>query len=942
VARRSLRLALALASIAGPSTAAEAAPESCAILREPLEPSASSTAIFRAESRLARCLAAARAAGARSVEAEALAYRAELRALAGDWRGSLAAAQLGIVVARTAGSAHAEGRSHNAAGDALLNLWRFEEGLEQYEGALLSWEAADDLRAQATTLKNLGIAHALLGRRDLALVRLEAAMERYPAWEEGELGVSLLGNLGTIYYRLGAPRSAARAYQRALGLARTRGRSDEIADLLGRIGYLDLWLGRPELARERFREALAAAAEAGPTAELPLLLGASAAHDAAGDWREAERALERLLAHYEPQRHAVGLCLALTSLAALHEQRDPERAHSEYRRAEAHAERAGPACRWPALAGIGRLAARAGERDAAIEALSGALAAVEARWRRLVSESERRTLTERSEPSVRQLASLLVERARDRDDPVDLERAFGALERARGALVTRAIAEAGLELPTDLPVEQAKALRALVREIRALGRGLESSAAGEADLAPRAELLARREAELDEHLRNLRRAPVGGDRARWVGAGEAKRLLPPGAALVCFLLGEDRSLAFVLTASDLRVVDLPARRARVSEAVESFADLLRDERHGGWRAVGHRLYRDLIEPWEGALGSGVETLLVVPDRELRALSFAALPRDRAGRSLLADRFAVALVPSATALAELTAAASSRAGEVWIFADPWPTGADAPPSGRLRALYEEDGHRLGTIPSGRVEAKRIQSLAGSAGRLFQGRDASEARLKSPSARPRVALAAVHFATHAVLTPADPSRSALLLGADPTAGEDGFLQAREIEALRLPAELVVLAACRSARGQPAGGEAVESLAEAFFRAGARTVVGTLWDVDDDAAMRLMTLFYGHLAAGAGKAEALRRAQLELRARAAAPGEWAGFVLLGEPVGRVPLAGRLGGLPVALWSAALGALLVLALPGALVRLRRRRRLELGSPRAGAVRRGPSTRRT
>jgi hypothetical protein len=52
-----------------------------------------------------------------------------------------------------------------------------------------------------------------------------------------------------------------------------------------------------------------------------------------------------------------------------------------------------------------------------------------------------------------------------------------------------------------------------------------------------------------------------------------------------------------------------------------------------------------------------------------------------------------------------------------------------------------------------------------------------------------------------------------------------------------------------------------------------------------MRLMSAFYGHLHDGHGKADALRRAKLDMLARGAAPRDWAGFVLLGEPAGTVP---------------------------------------------------------
>ena len=65
-----------------------------------------------------------------------------------------------------------------------------------------------------------------------------------------------------------------------------------------------------------------------------------------------------------------------------------------------------------------------------------------------------------------------------------------------------------------------------------------------------------------------------------------------------------------------------------------------------------------------------------------------------------------------------------------------------------------------------------------------------------------------------------------------------------------------------------------------AGAESVVTSLWKVDDDATRDLMTRFYGSLREGTGRAEALRRAALEVRKTRAHPYYWAPFVAIGHP--------------------------------------------------------------
>ena len=135
---------------------------------------------------------------------------------------------------------------------------------------------------------------------------------------------------------------------------------------------------------------------------------------------------------------------------------------------------------------------------------------------------------------------------------------------------------------------------------------------------------------------------------------------------------------------------------------------------------------------------------------------------------------------------------------------------------------------------------------------------------------------------IADPLYPERSALVLGADPKAGEDGLLQVREIKKLRLNAELTTLSACDSGVGKLQGEEGVSDLAEAFLVAGAKTVVASLWSADDSFARALMERFYQRLALGEETSSALRGAKLDLLTKygeQVSPFYWAGFVAIGD---------------------------------------------------------------
>jgi CHAT domain-containing protein len=129
------------------------------------------------------------------------------------------------------------------------------------------------------------------------------------------------------------------------------------------------------------------------------------------------------------------------------------------------------------------------------------------------------------------------------------------------------------------------------------------------------------------------------------------------------------------------------------------------------------------------------------------------------------------------------------------------------------------------------------------------------------------------------------------------DDGVLTALEVAELDLGrAELVVLSACETGLGETAGGEGVLGLQRAFQVAGARSVVASLWKVDDEATRKLMERFYEEMwQKGRPRLEALRQAQLTVlregyargmvrrdkadKADRVPPFYWAAFVLSGD---------------------------------------------------------------
>jgi CHAT domain-containing protein/tetratricopeptide (TPR) repeat protein len=352
--------------------------------------------------------------------------------------------------------------------------------------------------------------------------------------------------------------------------------------------------------------------------------------------------------------------------------------------------------------------------------------------------------------------------------------------------------------------------------------------------------------------------------------------LAPGEAFVAYTPG----WAFVVTSGGLRTVTLPPLEG-LEARIDFFVRLLASEDSARAVVAGRLLSTALVQPVQAGLPDAISRLIVSATGALAGLPFAALPDPGVpvAKPLLA-RYEISYAASASVVNALrrTAVASRSLGLLAIANAPAPVSR-----AQLATASMSGAGSLGALPYAQGEAERASNRAPGGSRMLTGPLATEYEIK------RLALSefsVLHFATHAVLDPIAPMRSAILLGSGH--GEDGLLQAREIFELPLSADLVVLSACRTAAGRVSSAEGMQSLARAFMYAGARSVLGTLRDVDDRATARLMDRFYESAARGATAAEALREAQLTIAGTdpyATAP-QWAGFILAGDATVRIAM--------------------------------------------------------
>ncbi|HEX3526936.1 MAG TPA: CHAT domain-containing protein [Thermoanaerobaculia bacterium] len=396
---------------------------------------------------------------------------------------------------------------------------------------------------------------------------------------------------------------------------------------------------------------------------------------------------------------------------------------------------------------------------------------------------------------------------------------------------------------------------------------------------------------------------------------QVREALDPGTVMLSYSTGKEQTHLFIVTPGrELHVETIKIGRQALEKDVDRFRQLIEQTQAGrglgaqGLEWFSRRLYNLLVEPAEPWIAAG-KRIVLVPDGPLHLLPFSALTR-KDGRHLVEWK-PLSTVLSGTVFAELkkqrrdardAATAAEPSSWQWVaFGDPWfpPRLAQGRPEdigeARLRSVSTRGQLQWKRLPQSRREVEEIAALfPADRRRTYLGREASEERAKAIGKDARI----VHFATHAYVDDRSPFDSGLVLSIPEKLAEgrdNGLLQVWEIfESVRLDADLVVLSACETGIGEIRGGEGIIGLTRAFQYAGARSVLASLWRVEDEATAELMERFYRHLRSGEAKDEALRSAQLELirsplrvpdgrggwtQRNAAAPYFWAALQLVGD---------------------------------------------------------------
>lgn len=347
-------------------------------------------------------------------------------------------------------------------------------------------------------------------------------------------------------------------------------------------------------------------------------------------------------------------------------------------------------------------------------------------------------------------------------------------------------------------------------------------------------------------------------------------LLASHEVFVEYILDDRTSYALEVSRAGMQVHQLPGDE-QMTQLTASFLRKIK----GGTdeRPEARALYSAVIAPIAARRWN---SLIIVPDGSLHLIPFAALLDG--SDAYLVQRANIYIAPSAKVWAKLRREPEIHAAKPFLGIAFSEAGTDSADVAKKRGIADIRSSDIKPLQFSGEEVNQANLALGGNGVILQGLNASEAALK---AEPLSEFSIVHIAAHGVGDEIEPDRAAIVLHPGNSI-EDGLWQAREIRRTRLNADAVVLSACETGTGRLQGEEGIMNLARAFLTAGAKSVVASLWDVDDRSTATLMEDFYEHLAKGESIAMALRSSQLEFiktYREKASPYLWAGFEVIGD---------------------------------------------------------------
>ncbi|HIK09328.1 MAG TPA: CHAT domain-containing protein [Oscillatoriaceae cyanobacterium M33_DOE_052] len=805
-----------------------------------------------------------------------------------------------------------------AAATILNNLGRVYESSGDWQAALNHYEQSLSLlrdlgnrQFEAFTLSNIGSVKSTIGEKQTALDYYNQAANILRELGDQSSLASIINNMGAVYDDLGDKKTALDYYTQSLAVLQKLGDKVREASTINNIGYVYNYLGDKQKALEYYNRALPLYREIGYKEGVALSLSnIGLLYSDLGDNQQALEYLNQALVLEREVGNKRGESITLGGIGVIYFKLQDFAAALDYYQqslplARQTGDRDATATTLYNLAGVARAQ---GKLQEGITYIEEAITIIED-LRQKVDSSELRSSFFAEKYNYYELyIDMLMQLHRQQPQAGYDSKALQVSERSRARTLLELLTEANADIRSGVDPKlrlqeislQEKVNTAAQRQVEILS----------AEHTP--EQANAIQQQLDQLLRELDgvRADIRTTSPRYAALtqpqpltlAQMQALLDENTLLLQYSLGETRSYLWAVSKTEITSYELPARK-EIETATLSFRDAIISPalriRKARALEAAQKLSELILSPVADKLGE--KRLVIVSDRDLHYIPFAALSLPGNNGEPLIVKHEIINLPSASTLAILRQETSQRPPApktLAVLADP----VFAPSDPRVQAQSNGDTTNttlltpiinnaardvgitgeLARLPNTRSEAQTLLTLVPEAND-FSAFDFAANRQTATSEQ-MANYQIIHFATHGFFNAQNPQLSGLVMSLVDEKGQpvDGFLRLHDIYNLNLAADLVVLSACQTGLGEIVKGEGISGLTRGFMYAGTPRLVASLWSVDDAATAALMSKFYREMLQNKMRpAAALRAAQLEmLQSREwDLPYFWAAFGFQGE---------------------------------------------------------------
>lgn len=841
-----------------------------------------------------------------------------------------------------AGDRNGQALAHLNLGYAYSDLGELAKAQDHFGTALTLWREIDDRRGEALALTAHGTIHSFLGEKQAALDNHVQAMNLFRAIGDRSGEAVTRNSIGSAYEDLNQPQIAVDNYERALEIYQQIGNHGFEAVARYYLGGVNRNLGDNQEALKYFKQSLKLSRLVGqPRITAYALSAISALRNSEGHHSEALRWLNQALAVHRGVGDRRGQATALNDLGRLYDSLGNKKEAIKYCKqalplARASGDRQIEAATLYQMALIAR---ESGLFEEALQYVKQSIEVIESLRAQIISPDLRASYFASVHKYSELYIDLLMKLDKLQPEKHFAELAFETSESARARALLEIISEAGTNIKQGVDQDLLTRERSLQQQLRAKAayqiRSLEAGDKTEIDIAER-EIRELTTAYQELQTQIKQQSPRYADlvHAQPLKLSEIQsELRDRDTLLLEYFITDEASYVWAVSSDSFASFPLPGRdrvesmsrdvyklltvrQALVENGSADYQEqaIAADEEY--WKKAA--ALSDIVLKPVAKLASG-KRLLVVADGALQYVPFDALPApgEMLGHNTeptedetpLALQNEVVSLPSASTLAVIRKGGpKTGSGKlVIVVADPVfepddprvassantivtpGSSTDLRYSG-VRDVVAPGQTGIPRLLATRQEAEAIMAVTPSGDGLTVMDFAASSAIATSGDLGRYRV--VHFATHGVIDTNHPELSGIMLSRFDEKGhnQDGFLQLHDIYNLNLSqTQLVVLSACRTGLGKDVKGEGLVGLTRGFMYAGSKSVIASLWKVDDRATAELMKYFYqGMFAEGLTPAAALRKAKESMwrQPRWRAPFFWAAFVLQGEYKNSIPV--------------------------------------------------------